>query len=104
MRRSQPCREPGGWHSREWEQYRQRSWGRKELRVLRRQEESQCWWRWYASRSTQVRIETWTLRATESESRLVVARGRRVGWEEGMGSDCLMNMGSPLRVVKMFWN
>lgn len=38
------------------------------------------------------------------KSRLVVARGWQGGVGEGIGSDFLTGMGSPLRVMKMFWN
>lgn len=37
----------------------------------------------------------------EMESRLLVARGW--GWG-GLGSECLMCMGFPIGMMKMFWN
>lgn len=38
-------------------------------------------------------------KSVETESRFVVARG---SGERGMGSDCLVGMGSPLEVIKCF--
>lgn len=42
-----------------------------------------------------------TDKSTETESRLVIAKG----WKEGgMGSDCLMGGEFPFGVMEKFWN